>query len=143
MIGIRADVMAVVERHVVDTTPEEAVGFLGAPDSNREKIIKVAAVINTATDPYNSYEVDEQEQLAVWEAWGDQGLRVVGTYHSHVGCAPTMSQLDVAHARDSKMLHLILSVVPGKGLAEAAMWRVEYQAGRPEVVPVEWTVSPT
>lgn len=142
MIVIRGDVWDVIDRHARDAAPEEACGFLGASVGAPERMTKVAPVINTAADPYNSFEVDDREQLAVWDVWAEQAVKVRVTYHTHVGAAATMSALDVAHAKDSKMLHLILSVIPGEGVANALMWQVEYPAGVAHVQRVEFRVDP-
>lgn len=141
MIRIRPDVYDRLSRHVLSTVPEEACGFLAAPRWDLERITKIAPVLNVAEDAVNTYEVDERTQLDTWAFLDDAGMKAIITYHSHVNAPPKMSPKDVALAGDTKMLHLIVSVTPGQGIVETGMWRVEWAAGKSEIVPIEWKIS--
>lgn len=129
-----------VVQHCHDVAPEEAVGYLAAVRGDEHTITDVVRVLNVTEFAHARYEVDEREQLAVWAALEQRGKRVVITYHSHVNAPAVLSETDVAMARDPGMLHLVVSLVDGLGVADADLFRVEYTAGVPAVARVPFEV---
>lgn len=140
MIRIPLDVWDAVARHCVGTAPEEAVGYLAARRDAEDDITDAVAVMNVADEPHARYAVDEHEQLEVWRLLDEQFKRVVVTYHSHVGAPAVMSAVDVEMARDSRMLHLIVSVVPSQAvpICDVNLYRVKWRDGAPVVVAPKW-----
>jgi proteasome lid subunit RPN8/RPN11 len=144
MIRIPLDVWGQAARHCVETAPEEAVGYLAARRDAEDDITDAIAVLNVADDARNRYEVDEREQLDVWDQLDAQHKRPVVTYHSHIGAPAVMSPVDIDMARDPRMLHLIVSLHPAarpSAVAEVALFRVEYHEGLPEVVGLPFAVG--
>lgn len=137
MIRIPLDVWDQVARCCVETAPEEACGYLAARRDAEDDITDAIAVLNVADEPHARYAVDEREQLDVWDQLDAQHKRPVVTYHSHIGAPAVMSDVDIQMARDSRMLHLIVAIDPARphpgGLADVALYRVEYREGVPVV----------
>lgn len=140
MLRIPAELWDRIARHCNDTVPEEAVGYLAAVRGSEESVTDVIPVLNVADDAYARYEVDEREQLDVWALLEERHKRPVATYHSHVNADARLSDVDISLARDSRMLHLVVSVVVGLGVADADLFRVEYAVGVPVVVRVSFEV---
>lgn len=137
MIRIPAGSWEAVARHCVDAAPEEAVGYLAAVRGAEEDVTDAITVMNMAEDAHVRYEVAEHEQLVVWALLEEQHKRPVVTYHSHVNAPARLSTVDVEMARDSRMLHLIVSIYPEVsaygGIVDLALFRVEYAHGLPVV----------
>jgi proteasome lid subunit RPN8/RPN11 len=138
MMRLRAGLWAQIEAHCLAAAPEEAVGYLAAVRGAEDDITDVITVLNVADEPHARYEVADHEQLAVWQLLEEQHKRPVVTYHSHVGAPAVMSDVDIEMARDSRMLHLVVSVVPGVGVVDVCLYRVEWHAGAPVVVGPKW-----
>jgi proteasome lid subunit RPN8/RPN11 len=138
VIRLRAALWAQIEQHCLRAAPDEACGYLAALRGSEDDITDVIEVFNVADDPRNRYEVAEYEQLDIWARLDERHKRPVVTYHSHVNAPAIMSNVDTEMARDTRMMHLIVSVVPGVGVADVNLYRVEWHAGAPVVVGPKW-----
>jgi proteasome lid subunit RPN8/RPN11 len=135
------DVWHCIGQHLTRALPNEGCGFLLADEAGRDFVDIAVSVHNVAEEPRSFYAVDPDRQLAVWRFAEMMGKRVVGIYHSHVGAPPRMSQWDVDHARDPKLVHLIVEMTRGVGVTDAAVWRVEHDHGMAVVTPVDWQIG--
>lgn len=86
--------------------PRECCGLLlGAPG----RITRAVAAANVAADPTRSFEVDPAVLLATHRTSRDEGLRVLGHYHSHPNGRADPSPRDAARALADGQLWLIVA----------------------------------
>lgn len=93
---------AVVIRHAASERPNEACGVLvGRSDDEAVRIVRAVPTRNVwlpEAERTRRYTLDPREQIAVERAARDEGLEVVGYYHSHPTGGPTPSGTDVEMA---------------------------------------------
>lgn len=76
-----------------------------------DEVREVHRITNVADDPRVAYELDPAETLATIEAVEDDGLDVVGFYHSHPETAARPSATDEARATWTGYVYCIVSPV--------------------------------
>lgn len=98
----RAAYDAVVD-HARRDDPAEVCGVLaGFPgetaDRDRDVVVEARPTENVAERPETRYRIDPEELFAVVESIENDGLGVVGFYHSHPAGPANPSETDVARA---------------------------------------------
>lgn len=112
--------VAIVE-HARQGRPEEICGILGGeydPDG-RSRVRTQYPTDNVAETPRTRYEIDPEEQLAVFERLEGRGEDIVGFYHSHPRGPARPSETDAAAATWPDHSYLIVSLEP----LEVGSWR--------------------
>jgi proteasome lid subunit RPN8/RPN11 len=74
---------------------------------------------NVAEDPRVRYEIDSEQQLAIFDRLEDRGEGIVGFYHSHPRGPARPSATDATHAAWPDRSYLIVSLQP----LEVGSWR--------------------
>jgi proteasome lid subunit RPN8/RPN11 len=100
--------------HVNSHLPLEACGLLAGRDS---KVESVLGVTNQAQSP-DRYVMDPIEQLHALEWIDDNGLELLGIFHSHPTGPETVSPTDIVEAA-YPVVYIILA-----RLDNASVWRV-------------------
>jgi len=86
--------------------PNEACGLLGGIDGVLTGVYPLA---NSAASPVR-YEIDPLEQLEAYNTLAEDGLEVLGAFHSHPETPARPSAEDIAEAYDSESVYVIVSL---------------------------------
>jgi proteasome lid subunit RPN8/RPN11 len=110
------DLLHSIRQHGADAYPEEGCGFLlgsvGDEDTNR--VTALFPLDNRASDRRTRrYELTADDYRAADEAARDQGLDVVGVYHSHPDHPARPSETDLEEATFPGFSYVIVSVHNG------------------------------
>ena len=92
--------------------PEEACGMIAgeqAPDGSR-KIRKVYLLTNT-DHSREHFSMDPREQLAAVKNMREEGLQLLGNWHSHPETPSRPSEEDIRLAHDRRLSYMILSLM--------------------------------
>jgi proteasome lid subunit RPN8/RPN11 len=123
-VKIVRDALEKIFRHCIEEYPYECCGLLVGIDSGGRTVHEAVRLSNIYQgDRRVRYAVDPIEYLRV-ERWAEEnGMRVVGVYHSHPNVAARPSSFDLEHFFPW-YTYLIVSVVNGQ-VAEYRAWRLE------------------
>lgn len=120
-----------IRRHGAETFPHECCGALLGRDSAFEEtahepareVVELFPLVNRRDDsPRNRFSVTAEDVLEAEKAARQQGLDVVGWYHSHPDHPARPSQFDRDHAWPWYS-YIIVSVMSGTP-AEMTSWRL-------------------
>jgi len=116
MLIIRSVEYESLRRHGEETYPLECCGALlgRLTDAGRE-VEAVVRCSNTRADrPQDRYSIDPKELLRLQRQADEQGLAIVGFYHSHPDHPARWSQTDLAEAHWLGCSYIITSVEAGQ-----------------------------
>lgn len=114
-----------IRRHGAETFPHECCGALLGRDGDRGErdVLALFPLVNRRDDsPRNRFAVTAEDVLDAEKAARQQGLDVVGWYHSHPDHPARPSQFDREHAWPWYS-YIIVSVMGGQP-AEMTSWRL-------------------
>ncbi len=126
ILKIPSSIWDAMLEHVEACLPEEACGLLGGVGGQVRSIVKVT---NAERSPVR-YRMDPLEQVQAFLALDEEGLELVGIYHSHPLGPGGPSATDLAENAYPEAVYLIWSP-GGRG------WRCrafDLSAGRPRAV---------
>lgn len=105
-----------LRRHGEETYPHECCGvLLGHEEEDERRVTAVARAGNTRTDsPQNRYNIDPRELIAIQRQAREQGLDIVGFYHSHPDHPARWSPTDLADAHWLSCSYVITRVEKGQ-----------------------------
>ena len=105
-----------IRRHGEETYPHECCGILvGVTEGDVRTVRGSIRCGNTRTDsPQNRYNIDARELLRAQRQAQEQGLDIVGFYHSHPDHPARWSQTDFEEAHWISCSYVITSVEKGK-----------------------------
>ena len=110
-----------LRRHGEETYPHECCGvLLGAVESEGETrtVRAVVRCANTRDDrPGDRYHIDPRDLVRIQRQGREQGLDIVGFYHSHPDHPARWSQTDLAEAHWLGCSYVITSVEQGRAAA--------------------------
>jgi proteasome lid subunit RPN8/RPN11 len=107
---------AAIRQHGEETYPHECCGvLLGRFEEGSRIVTKTVRCGNTRSDsPHNRYNIAPQELVRVQRQAREEGLEIVGFYHSHPDHPARWSQTDLAEAHWIGCSYVITSVERGK-----------------------------
>lgn len=108
--------------HAEQGYPHEVVGILAGNRKNHY-VSRVQPLINERADTNNRYKVSPLILMRQERALEQQGLEIIGYYHSHPDHPSTYSEYDKEHALPN-MSYLIVSVLSGKA-HNIQSWRLD------------------
>lgn len=112
--------------HVRAEAPNEACGLIAGQGSRAVKVVPVA---NAASDPRHHYEMDRTALSQHLPSLANEGLDLIGIYHSHPRSEPLPSSEDIRKAYYPNTAYLII------GLKDAephfAAWLIAHQRVQP------------
>ena len=108
-----------ITAHARAEAPAECCGMLVGSGASIDEAVRAR---NLAEDPAR-FLVDPRDHIAARRAARDQGLEVLGFYHSHPRSAAWPSDADVAEAAYPDAVYLIVSLAGG--VADAGLFRIE------------------
>lgn len=102
--------------------PHECCGFLlGRVEENRRLVVQARAAQNQRTDsPQNRYQISPQDYLQADRQAREEGLEIIGFYHSHPDHPARPSEFDLEHAWPA-YAYVIVSVNQGRA-GEITAW---------------------
>jgi len=102
-------------RHGEETYPHECCGaLLGTSRDGRRAVQQVVRCGNTRDDrPQDRYNIDPKELIAIQRRASQQGLEIVGFYHSHPDHPAQWSKTDLAEAHWLGCSYVITAVEKG------------------------------
>jgi len=105
-----------LRRHGEETYPHECCGvLLGRIEGEMRTVEATLRAGNTRTDsPHNRYHIDPKELVAAQRRAREQGLDIVGFYHSHPDHPARWSATDLAEAHWYGCSYVITSVAKGR-----------------------------
>ena len=116
MLKLTHAVYEAIRRHGEETYPHECCGvFLGRTAAGQNHVEQALRAGNTRTDSaHNRYQIAPQELVRFQRQGREQGLDIVGFYHSHPDHPAQWSSTDFAEAHWLGCSYVITSVERGK-----------------------------
>lgn len=112
-----------IRQHGADAYPEEGCGFLlgTVTDAGENRVVSIRRVPNRQTNRRtHRYQLTGDDYRAADEAAREQGLDVVGTYHSHPDHPAEPSETDLEEATFPGFTYVIVSVRDGRPVKTTA-----------------------
>lgn len=126
-------IMDGIMEHASSTYPEECCGFLLGSDGAVQGFIR--AKNSAPGSRRNRYLIDPSEIMGAERKASEQGLAVLGYYHSHPDHPAVPSEYDRQHAWPGYS-YLIVRVFLGRSV-EVRSWRLEEGRFREEAVAIQ------
>jgi len=98
--------------------PEEACGILlGRREGIDDTVVRITVCSNVASEPGRRYEIAPNQLIAAQQQAEEEGLEILGFYHSHPDHPAKPSATDLREAHWTGYIYLICGVKKGR-LAE-------------------------
>jgi proteasome lid subunit RPN8/RPN11 len=94
--------------HTEAAAPNEACGLLAGID---QRVIQVLPAVNVAQNPAVEYLMDPQDQIRHFQTMEEQGLELLGIYHSHPVSPAYPSPTDLSRAFYPEAVYAIVSLM--------------------------------
>ena len=105
-LRLSSDHLLDVVAHARETFPHECCGLLAGRDG---RAVRVYRGRNVDESPY-TYRLDDRQLLQFLREMDQDGLDIVGIYHSHTASEATPSRTDVARAFYPEAVYVIISL---------------------------------
>ena len=105
-----------IRAHGEETYPHECCGILlGTGEGDKREVKQTVRAGNTRSDrPADRYNIAPEELIRAQRQAREQGLDIIGFYHSHPDCPAEWSLTDLAEAHWLGCSYVITSVEQGK-----------------------------
>lgn len=115
MLVIRKSDYEALRKHGEETYPHECCGvLLGTFEHAEREVAQVVQCGNTREDrPQDRYHIDPRELITIQRQASQQGLEIIGFYHSHPDHPAQWSQTDLAEAHWLGCSYVITQVEKG------------------------------
>lgn len=97
--------VAQIFQHVEDCFPCEAVGFFAGDVEGR--VLEIVSLPNVSSNPA-TFIADPYAQFVAEQHFKDEGLRILGIYHSHPEGTAQLSEIDLHFAQQWSCAHVII-----------------------------------
>lgn len=122
--------MVVIERSVYVSmleiarggAPEEVCGLLAGRSTAEPEITRYYEATNVAADPVATYAIDPEEQYRLMEEIDDEGLDLLGFFHTHPAGPARPSGIDRERATWEGHYYLIVSLFGATPVLDAWLW---------------------
>jgi len=138
LLSISKELAERIRAHGAETYPHECCGALLGRDNEPREILGLFPLINRRDDsPQNRFSVTAQDVLDAEQSARQQGLDVVGWYHSHPDHPARPSEYDRDHAWPWYS-YIIVSVAQGQP-QDMTSWRLndDRQQFSPEGIQIQ------
>jgi len=110
------DVLDEIRRHGEETYPEECCGFLlGRPTDDGNEIVSARPATNRNRDRrHDRFVIGPEDYVAADRAARENGLDIVGMFHSHPDHPARPSSTDLAQATFPGYTYVIVAVQSGR-----------------------------
>ena len=124
MIRIEPQALDIMVDDALSTFPDECCGFFFGREEGEVRHVTLVQVVNNAKegDKRRRYEVSPRDYLKAEALADEQGLTLLGVYHSHPNHPALPSETDRLSAQPF-FSYLILSVMEGE-LTAVRSWRL-------------------
>ena len=121
MIVLPSAIREAIRERAREGRPEEICGVLGGAyePAGASRVRSQYPADNVAEAPRTRYEIDPEQQLAIFDRLEDHCEAIVGFYHSHPRGPPRPSETDAKLATWPDRSYLIVSLEPH----EIGSWR--------------------
>lgn len=128
MIVLPAAVRETIRERAREDSPAECCGVLGGAyePEGTSRVHSQYPADNVAETPRMRYEIDPEQQLAIFDRLEARGEEIVGFYHSHPRGPARPSDTDAALATWPDRSYVIVSLEP----AELGSWRWQASVDR-------------
>ncbi len=142
---LRRDAHARLVAHACEAYPHEAVGVL-AGDAGGRRVLRAVPLVNEHADsPRNRYVVSGLVLYRAEQALADEGLDVLGYYHSHPDHPARYSETDREHALPN-LSYLIVAVGGASGapkVEDTRVWRLREDRSAMDEEPIHFEEDPS
>src|SRR3954471_20411317 len=136
MLKIPRSIADEMSRHAVGEYPEECCAvLLGRTEASVRILAEAIACRNVRTGTGKRYEIAPQELIAAQRRAREQGLAILGFYHSHPDHPAEPSVTDVAEAHWPGCAYVIIPVTQ-HGAGELRAYALHGLALKPEALTV-------
>lgn len=111
MLYLRRKDYDIILNHAVKGLPNEACGLIAGKVSGEDKHIEKVYLLTNADESNEHFSMDPKEQLAAVKDIRENGLSLLGNFHSHPESPARPSEEDKRLAFDTKAEYLILSLL--------------------------------
>jgi proteasome lid subunit RPN8/RPN11 len=124
MIQIEPQALDTMVDDALSTFPDECCGFFFGREEGEERLVTQVQVVHNAKegDKRRRYEISPRDYLKAEATANEQGLTLLGVYHSHPNHPAVPSETDRLSAQPF-FSYLILSVQEGQ-LSAVRSWRL-------------------
>jgi len=112
-------------------SPYEACGIIAG---QRNHVLEIIPIPNTAADPLHNYTMDERRLVEVLISLEARSVDLISFYHSHPQTDPIPSPTDVKLAFYPDTPYLIISLKGGE--ARLAAWKMHYGQVSAEILHI-------
>lgn len=106
---IKRHVIAGIEKHAWECTPDECCGLLAGQD---DTITHLYRLTNIADSPQTRYFAEPKDIFQAQKRMRARGEKLLGIYHSHPRSAAYPSPTDIEQAYYPEVVYLIISLAP-------------------------------
>ncbi len=128
---IDRDVIRQIIVHAEQEAPIEACGYLAGVG---ERVTRPYPMTN-ADGREDHYSFDPMEQFATYKAVRQEGLEIIGAYHSHPATPARPSTEDISLAHDPTIIYVIISLLDGQRNVKA--FRIKEGKAEEEILVVK------
>jgi proteasome lid subunit RPN8/RPN11 len=96
-----------IVQHATADSPREACGIIAGSGEQAQRVI---ALENAASDPLHFYQMDNVEFEQAVRACRNDGLSLIGIYHSHPRGEPILSPTDIEQAPPLAVAHVLIGL---------------------------------
>lgn len=111
MLYLRRKDYDIILNYAVKGLPNEACGLIAGKVSGEDKHIEKVYLLTNADESNEHFSMDPKEQLAAVKDIRENGLSLLGNFHSHPESPARPSEEDKRLAFDTKAEYLILSLL--------------------------------
>ncbi len=111
MLYLRKKDYDIILNHAVKGLPNEACGLIAGKVSGEDKHIEKVYLLTNMDESNEHFSMDPKEQLAAVKDIRENGLSLLGNFHSHPESPARPSEEDKRLAFDTKAEYLILSLL--------------------------------
>jgi proteasome lid subunit RPN8/RPN11 len=136
MFSLPQDCLDLLRLHVERSYPKEGCGILlGSREDGCELVRRVIPTPNAASEPEHRFVIAPEALIAAQKMAREQGLQIVGFFHSHPDRTAEPSDLDLRQAEWTGCIYLVCAVLRGELIAISGARLIERR--RWEAVLVE------
>lgn len=123
-LKLSEDLMSRIRAHSADTYPHECCGaLLGRDGADEREVLALVPLTNRREDsPRNRFSITPDDVRLAEQKAGEQGLELIGWYHSHPDSPARPSEYDREHAWPWYSYIIVRSEV--QGTREMRSWRL-------------------
>lgn len=124
LLKLSEELSSVIRAHGVETYPHECCGaLLGRDGEDGREVVALVRLTNRRDDsPRNRFSITPEDVRLAEQKAGEQGLELIGWYHSHPDSSARPSEFDREHAWPWYSYIIVRS--EAQGTREMTSWRL-------------------